>query len=66
MQPWTHYVCGAKLGTRDEAIGAMFAYYDEHPGRRRRMAKDAFEVYRAVRNPAGWILWVRPKRKVPA
>lgn len=63
MSSWLHYVCDGKAGTRDEAIEAMFAYYDSHPGKRRKKARDAFEVYRATRNPAGWILFVRTKSR---
>lgn len=66
MRTWTHEICGVKARTKDEAVDAMMAYYDLHPGRRRRKARDAFEVYRAKRGPFGWTLWVRPKRKVSA
>lgn len=38
---WTSWQSAA---TREEAIERMFDYYDAHPGRRRRLAREAFEV----------------------
>ena len=41
---WYHYA--SAQGTREEAIEAMFAYYDLHPGKRRTPAREWCEVYR--------------------
>ena len=57
---WTHHGAGA---TREEAIANMHAWYDAHPGRRRLPSREAHEVYRAVHNPAGWLLYVRHRRR---
>ncbi len=69
---WTHNAVGAK--TREQAIEEMYADYDAHPGRRRKPARAAFEVYRTVyvpfyrardgRTVGMWTLYVRVRPAV--
>ncbi len=71
---WTHNSVGAT--TKEQAIEEMYAFYDAHPGRRRKAARDAFEVYRVVHVPfyrsrdgrtlGMWVLYVRVRPKVSA
>jgi len=64
--PWKSWQRGA---TRDEAVEAMYRFYDEHPGNRRKAARDAVEVTyadvaRYKGEPAGlWILTVQWKKR---
>lgn len=64
---WTHIAVGVK--SREEAIEQMYAEYERHPGRRRKPALEAFEVYRAVQlvslhyRAGTWLLFVRVRRR---
>ncbi len=56
--PFHHY---SNARTRLDAINEMYDSYDRYPGRRRRPAREAFEVLQAVNEAEGgvWILTVR-------
>ncbi len=58
---WTHVTVGCH--TREEAEAELWAFYREHPGKRRLDPQEAFEIFRTTRDRAGcWIFYLRKAR----
>lgn len=63
---WRHFVGKAK--NREDAIAQTFADYDAHRGRRRKPAREAFEVVKTVHimdshGKGTWVVYVRNKKR---